>query len=340
MKLMKTAIPLLAAFALCATAVRAEITVKVKDIAFIDGLKENQVFGFGLVMGLQGTGDSQSVLTQSALKNLLKNIGLQEDETIKSKNTAAVLVTAKLPPFVRVGDKLTVTVSSIGDAKSLEGGVLVQSPLRGADSAIYAVAQGSLSFDEPARGRKSVKTAARIINGGIVEREIEPEIVVENGVSLVMKNWDFFEADQIIKAIAEKYPAAKPVMAKGGKIRLSLPENVAFAEFISTVESIEITPGNRARVVVNEKDGTIVMGGDVRISEAVVSKDGVTIRVEKSKGTDKGPDRASVAYIKASSTVKDLVDSLNFIGAPTRDIISILKALKDAGALHAELIVR
>ncbi|MBP7603892.1 MAG: flagellar basal body P-ring protein FlgI [Spirochaetes bacterium] len=340
MKRMTRTLSVFAAIALAASVARAEITVKVKDIAFIDGLKENQVFGFGLVMGLQGTGDSQSVLTQSALKNLLKNIGLQEDETIKSKNTAAVLVTGKLPPFVRVGDKITVTVSSIGDAKSLEGGVLVQSPLRGADNAIYAVAQGTLSFDEPARGRKSVKTAARIINGGIVEREIEPEIVVENGVSLVMKNWDFFEADQIIKAIAEKYPGANPAVAKGGKIRLSLPENVAFAEFISTVENIEITPGNRARVVVNEKDGTIVMGGDVRISEAVVSKDGVTIRVEKSKGTDKGSDKASVAHIKASSTVKDLVDSLNYIGAPTRDIISILKALKDAGALHAELIVR
>lgn len=339
MKLIKSALLVLAGCALTAGTVYAETTVKVKDIAFIDGLKENQVFGFGLVMGLQGTGDSQSVLTQSALKNLLKNIGLQEDETIKSKNTAAVLVTGKLPPFVRVGDKISVSVSSIGDAKSLEGGVLVQSPLRGADNAIYAVAQGSLSFDEPARGRKSVKTAARIISGGIVEREIEPEIVVENGVSLVMKNWDFFEADQIIKAIAEKYPGANPAMAKGGKIRLSLPENVAFAEFISTVENIEITPGNRALVVVNEKDGTIVMGGDVRISEAVVSKDGVTIRVEKSK--DKGGgDKASVAHIKASSTVKDLVDSLNFIGAPTRDIISILKALKDAGALHAELIVR
>lgn len=340
MKRMKRTLSVFAAIALAASIARAEITVKVKDIAYIDGLKENQVFGFGLVMGLQGTGDSQSVLTQSALKNLLKNIGLQEDETIKSKNTAAVLVTGKLPPFVRVGDKITVTVSSIGDAKSLEGGVLVQSPLRGADNAIYAVAQGMLSFDEPARGRKSVKTAARIISGGIVEREIEPEIVVENGVSLVMKNWDFFEADQIIKAIAEKYPGASPAMAKGGKIRLSIPENVAFAEFISTVENIEITPGNRARVVVNEKDGTIVMGGDVRISEAVVSKDGVTIRVEKSKGTDRGSDKASVAHIKASSTVKDLVDSLNYIGAPTRDIISILKALKDAGALHAELVVR
>jgi len=153
MKRMARTLSVFAAIALAASVARAEITVKVKDIAFIDGLKENQVFGFGLVMGLQGTGDSQSVLTQSALKNLLKNIGLQEDETIKSKNTAAVLVTGKLPPFVRVGDKITVTVSSIGDAKSLEGGVLVQSPLRGADNAIYAVAQGTRSFDEPARGR-------------------------------------------------------------------------------------------------------------------------------------------------------------------------------------------
>ena len=131
MKALKLLIPVFMMIALSAPAALGQATVKVKDIAFIDGLKENQVFGFGLVMGLQGTGDSQSVLTQSALKNLLKNIGLQEDENIKSKNTAAVLVTGKLEPFVRVGDKITVTVSSIGDAKSLEGGVLVQSPLRG-----------------------------------------------------------------------------------------------------------------------------------------------------------------------------------------------------------------
>jgi flagellar P-ring protein FlgI len=311
----------------------AEVKVKVRDIAFIDGLKENQVYGFGLVVGLQGSGDSRSVLTQSALKNLLKNMGMQ-DEAVNSKNTASVLLTAKLPPFVRVGDKVNVTVSSLGDAKSLEGGTLIQSPLRGADDKVYVAAQGGLSFDETGRGRRGVRTTARVIGGGIVEREIEPEIVVENGIQLVMRDWDFTEADQIVKAVAEKYPQAGPEIVRAGKIKLKVPENVALAEFVSTIENIEITPGGNARVVVNERDGTIVMGGDVRISEALVSKDGLTIRVEGKA------EKTSVAHIKEAATVKDLVDTLNYIGASTRDIISILKALKDAGALHADLVVR
>ncbi len=316
-----------------ATSVNAAIKVKVRDIAFIDGLKENQVFGFGLVVGLQGSGDSKSVLTQSSLKNLLKNMGLQDD-AINSRNTAAVLLTAKLPPYVRMGDKITVTVSSLGDAKSLEGGILVQSPLRGADDKIYAVVQGALSFDDSGKGRRSVKTVARIIDGGLIERELEPEIVVENGISLVMHNWDFSEVNQIIKAIAEKYPQSNPAITKGGKIKLVIPEGVNLAEFISTILEIEVAPGESARVVVNEKDGTIVMGGDVKISEAVVSKDGITIKVEGKA------EKGSMALIKETSTVKDLVDSLNYIGASTRDIISILKALKEAGALHADLIIR
>lgn len=312
----------------------SEIKVKIKDLAYIDGLKENQIFGFGLVVGLQGTGDSKSLLTQSSLKNLLKNMGLQEDENLSSKNTAAVLLTAKLQPFVRVGDKISISVSSLGDSKSLEGGILIQSPLRGADDRIYAVAQGPLSFDESGKGKKSVRTVARIINGGLIEREIAPDIVVDSGISLVMRNMDFSEVDQILKTVAAKYPLSNPILQKDGKIKLSIPKDVNLAEFVSTVENMEITPADTGRVVVNERDGTIVMGGDVKISQAVVSKEGISIRIEGSK------EKGNVAMIKDSSTVKDLVDSLNYIGAPTRDIISILKALKDAGALHAELIIR
>lgn len=317
-----------------------EVKVKIRDIAFIDGLKENQVFGYGLVVGLQGTGDTKSVLTQSSLKNLLKNIGFQEDDKTASKNIAAVLLTAKLPAFVRVGDRVDVTVSSIGDAKSLEGGILVQSPLKGADDRIYLVVQGNLSFPDVPKGGKSIRTVARVIGGGIVEREIEPDMVVENSISLVLKNWDFTVADQIVKAVADKYPDSKPALGKGGKIRLFLPANAEVAEFVSNIEKIEVTPSSQPRVVINERDGTIVMGGEVKISEVVVSKEGITIKVDR--GSDKGKDgrEGKVALLKEASSVKDLVESLNYIGASTRDIISILKALKDAGALHAELIIR
>ncbi len=312
----------------------SEILVKIRDIAYIDGLKDNQVYGFGLVVGLQGTGDTKSVLIQSSLKNLLKNLGFVEDENFKSKNIAAVLLTAKLPPFVRVGDRVDITVSSIGNAKSLNGGILIQSPLRGADGQNYVVAQGPLSLKSPGRGGKDVKTVATLVEGGIVEKEIVPNIVKNKSVVLVLKSWDFSVANRIIKSIKNKYTTSNPKILKGGKINLSLPANITLVEFVSGVENIEIAPGFEARVVINESDGTIVMGRDVKISEAVVSKDGMTIKVEGAA------DGVNVGTIKEASTVKDLVESLNYVGASTRDIISILKALKDAGALHANLIIK
>ena len=313
----------------------AEVSVKVKDISFIDGLKENQVYGYGLVVGLPGTGDTRKTpLTKSSLKNLLKNLGMEGDD-ITSANTAAVLVTAKLPPFVRIGDRIDVTVSSIGDAKSLEGGILVQSPLRGADNAIYAVAQGTLSVPRIKNERRAVRTVAQIPGAAVVEREINPEVVFDNDkIFIVLKEWDYSVANSIIKAVASKYPDSKPVMAKGGKIQMNLLKDVSLPEFISSIENIEVTPAYRAKIVVNERDGTIVTGGDVKISAAMVSREGLTVEI---KETGK---KISASELKESATVKDLVDSLNATGATTVDIISILKALESSGALHAELIVR
>ncbi|MCU0822717.1 MAG: flagellar basal body P-ring protein FlgI [Spirochaetes bacterium] len=313
--------------------VHAEITVKIRDIADIDGLKENQVYGFGLVVGLQGTGDSKSLLIQTSLQNLLKNLGLADDQNYKSKNIAAVLLTAKLPPFVRIGDRVNVSVSSIGDAKSLAGGTLIQSPLRGADGINYVVAQGPLSLRAVSGGVKAVKTDGNIVNGGIIEKEIIPEFVNNNTVGLILKNWDFTEAINIIKIVSEKYPASNPAIENGGKINMTVPAGVKPVEFISEIENLEITPSFAARVVINESDGTIVMGKDVKISESVISKEGLTVKIA-------GGTKVNVASISEAATVKDLVESLNYVGASTRDIIAILKALKDAGALHANLIVR
>lgn len=320
----------------------AEVSVKVKDISFIDGLKENQVFGYGLVVGLQGTGDTRkSPLTKSSLKNLLKNLGMEGDD-ITSANTAAVLVTGKLPAFVRVGDRIDVTVSSIGDAKSLEGGILIQAPLRGGDGAIYAVAQGTLAVPRVKNERRTVRTVAQIDGGAVVEREILPEIVFHDKddkegldkIFIVLREWDYTVGNSIIKAVASKYPESKPVMASGGRIQVSLVKNISIPEFISTIENIEVTPAYRARVVVNERDGTIVTGGDVKISAAMVSREGLTVEV---KETGK---KVSASELKDSASVKELVDTLNATGATTADIISILKALEASGALHAELIVR
>ena len=314
----------------------AKVTVKIREIATIDGLKENQVFGFGLVVGLQGTGDTKSALVQSSLKSLLKSVGITEEENLKSKNIAAVLLTAKLPHYVRIGDRVDITISSIGDAKSLEGGILVQSPLMAADGQIYVVSQGSLSFPNEKKGGRKIKTVATVVNGGIVERALEPEIITDNTITLILKNWDYTVANNIIKAILNQYKDSKPEIINNGKIKISVPKDINIAEFISTIESMEVTPSSEAIVVINERDGTIVMGGDVKISEVVVSKDGMTIKVESKEGKT----NASAAMIKDASTVKDIVDSLNYIGASTQDIIAILKAIKDAGALHANLIIK
>lgn len=312
--------------------VNAEVSVKIKDISTIDGLKRNQVLGYGLVVGLQGTGDAKSPMTQASLRSILKSFGIEGDD-LRSKNAAAVLVTAQLPPFVRIGDRVDVSVSSIGDAKSLEGGILVQSPLRGADNQIYVVAQGPLAVTKPATGR-TVRTVASVGDGGIVEREIVPEVITDNSIFIVLKNWDYTVANDIIKAVGEKYPDAKPEMAANGKIRITLGANVPVAQFISDVQNIEITPTLPAIVVIDEKSGTIVTGGQVRVSESLISKEGITVEIANSE------KKGSVALLKDASTVKDLVDSLNFIGVTTGDIIAILKGLKDAGALHAELIVK
>lgn len=321
-----------------ATTLEAEVPVKIKNLCFIDGYKINQVYGYGLVVGLQGTGDSKSSLTKNSLKNVLNSIGLQ-DENPSTKNTAAVIISAIVPPNLRIGEKVDVYVSSIGDAKSLAGGVLIQSPLRGADGNIYIVAQGKVAFPAGEDRRSGVKTSGIITGGGIAEREIKPDFLVrtadnKDAIQLVLKSWDYSTADKILKALKKKLKRSDVAIAENGRISVTVDTEIPLVEFISTIENIEVVPDAKAIVVINERDGTIVTGGNVTLSEAMVSKRGLTIQIEKS---DK---KVSSAYIKESSTVKDLVDALNAVGASTDDIISILKGLKDAGALHADLVIR
>jgi flagellar P-ring protein precursor FlgI len=333
----------------------SEVSVKLRDLAYIDGFRENQILGYGLVVGLAGTGDTKSDLTNSSISNLLKNLGLDSEETFRSKNSAAVLLTASLPPFARPGDRVDVTVSSIHNAKSLEGGILVQSPLKGADNAVYAVAQGPLTAGRGAKDSGAVKTVARITGGALVERTVEPEYIYTNDknkdrtkgrfIGLVLKTWDFTVANQVLNSVKELYPVSEPSLDKGGKILLKIPDNVPVTEFISKIEELELTPNYGARVVINERDGTIVMGGDVKISEVMVSREGITVKVEGKSGQGKGQGdisgkTGSAVHMRDAASVKDLVDSLNYMGASTKDTIAIIKALKDAGALHAELIVK
>ena len=316
----------------------AEVSVKVKNICFIDGYKTNQVYGYGLVVGLQGTGDSKSNLTRNSLKNLLSSMGLQDTEPI-TKNTAAVIISATVPPNLRIGEKIDVFVSSVGDAKSLAGGILVQSSLKGGDGIVYAAAQGKISLPNTENTRTSIKTSGVITGGGVVEKDIKPEFIFKTSddkdfLYLVLTKWDYATADKLIKALKEKLSNSEINLGENGKISITIDDSIPLTEFISGIEDIEIVPELRATVVVNEKDGTIVTGGNVTISEAMVSRKGMTIQIDNSNR------KFSAAVLKDSATVKDLVDSLNAIGANTEDIISILKALKDSGALHADLIVK
>ncbi len=326
------ALPLLVLF-LLTTASNSQVPVKIKDLAVFDGIRSNHIFGYGLVVGLQGTGDSKSHLAGTTLSNFLKNAGIDAEMTV-TKNSAAVLLTAELPPFAVTGEKINVTVSSIGDAKSLEGGTLIQSQLGASDGNIYAVAQGKLSIQGAANNRRGVKTTAVVMQGGVIERNVAARIINENSVSLVLNDWDYTLAERIIKGIEKKYPDSKPQITADGKIQLSLSANIPPQEFLGTLENIEVVPSYKARVVINEKDGTIAAGGSVRLSEAMVSVNGLVVDIEGSSR------KGSTAYFGNTTSVRDLVEALNSVGAETSDIISIMKSLKAAGALHAELIIR
>ncbi|HPF06315.1 MAG TPA: flagellar basal body P-ring protein FlgI [Spirochaetota bacterium] len=325
-------------FILCTFPAYPEIPVKIKNLSFIDGYKPNQVYGYGLVVGLAGTGDSKSNLTKSSLKNMLNSIGIQETNP-STKNTAAVMISATIPPHLRLGEKIDVYVSSVADSKSLLGGILIQSPLKGADGNIYVAAQGRISLPSGEDRRSSVKTSGVIVSGGIVEKEIKPDFIIKTSddkeaLNLVLNRWDYSTADRMMKALTKKLKKSEVTLSENGKILITIDKDIPLSEFISNIENVEIIPETNAVVVVNERDGTIVTGGNVSISEAMISKKGMMIQVENS---DK---KVNAAYVKDAATVKDLVDSLNAVGATTNDIISILKALKDSGALHAELIVR
>lgn len=317
--------------------VYAEPSVLIKNITYISGYKKNQIYGFGLVTGLPNTGDSQSKLAGASVKNLLNSLGIHDKNPV-TKNIAAVLLTADLPPNLRIGDRVDVSVSSIGDAKSIEGGILIQSPLKGADDNIYVVAQGKLP-ESQGNSRNRVKTVSTISNGGIVEKEIRPEYILTDDnkveyIALVLKNWDYSTADKIIKAIKGIYSDLDIAVMNNGRIKIPLKQDVPISEFIAKIENIEIVPDYKAVVIVNERDGTVVAGGNVVLSEALVSRRGMTVQIENAER------RKNVSVIEESATIKDLVDALNAIGAETDDIISILKGLKETGSLHAELIIR
>lgn len=353
-------------------------TVRVKDVATINGLEDIQLYGYGLVVGLNGTGDRyQTLFTNQTIKNMLKHLGIElPDREMRVRNVAAVMVTGNLKPFKRKGTRFDVTVSSIGDATSLEGGTLLLTPIQGPDGIIYASAQGPLStggydvrFNNTAYLKKNHVLVGRIPDGAIVQKEYVFNILDGKELSLALFNPDFTSAVSMANAINEAFKNLSAIVARATDaatvqinynafLRDSIGNMVNLLEFISKIENVTFTPATQARVVINERTGTIVAGGDVRILEVAVTHGGIKVEITNtpevvqpqpySNGTttivpnpdivveEKNPE---LVVLKGNTTVSELAQALNSLGVSPRDIITIFQAIKEAGALQGQLII-
>lgn len=342
--------------------------VRIKDVARVKTDRINQLTGLGLVIGLEGTGDSQSAMANvQMVANMLANFGVTVPaDRLRVRNVAAVMVTADLPPFARNGDALDVTVSSFGDAKSLQGGILLLTPLKGADGQVYAVAQGAVSIGgfNTKQGGNSVQknhpTVGMVTGGATVEVELNTP-VAENGMLVwVLRSPDFTTVSRMADVINRVFTPQTARAVDKGTVEVQIPESYRgrVVDFIAAVEELPVEPDAVARVVVNERTGTIVMGHDVRISTVAVSHGNLTVRIQSSEDvsqplpfsngstvTTQSADiqaqegSGSMTVLESGASIEDLVKALNAVGATPRDIIAILQAIKSAGALHGELII-
>nr|WP_252734083.1 flagellar basal body P-ring protein FlgI [Paracoccus marinaquae] len=345
--------------------------VRIKDIADFDGVRGNDLVGYGLVVGLDGTGDGfrNAPFTEDILGGLLERLGVNAtDDALRSKNVAAVLVTASLPPFARSGSRIDVNVSTIGDAESLLGGTLVMTPLLAADGNIYAVAQGSIIAGgvsisgEASRVVEGVPTAGTIPVGARVEREVEFDFAEIQNIRIALRNADFTTAARIEDAINADFNKRLAVAQDSGTVIVEFRElgSVNPARVVGRIENLLVEPEDRAKVVIDHRAGTIVMGERVRISRVAVSQGNLTLRVsEAAVVSQPNPfaqgqtvtvprtfaevrDEPGIGFaeVAENATLSDLVEGLNALGVRPRDMIDILKSIHAAGALHADLIVQ
>jgi flagellar P-ring protein precursor FlgI len=335
---------------------------RLKDISQISGMDERELIGYGLVVGLQGTGDSPaSQATIQSITNMLEHFGLTVPENrVRPNNVAAVMVTAVMPPFASPGSRFDIRVSSMADARSLEGGELLMTPLTGNDNRLYAIAQGSISiggFVEEARGsrvRRNVVNAGRIPNGATVQLENVGNILRDGTMQIMLNTPDFTTAERTVEAINNSFDARIATARNASNITVTVPDefimNDNLISFIASIENLEIMPQVNARVIINERTGTIVAGGTVRINSVAIAHGNLMIRVSHDVGhLTAGPFNLAtyIAHVEAqedhrmfvmeSATVQELAQALNAIKVTPRDMISIFQALKEAGALMAEL---
>ena len=359
---------LLACSLALAGAAPAAALSRIKDLAQIEGVRQNQLVGYGLVVGLNGTGDTlnNAPFTKQSLTAMLERLGVNtRGATLRTANVAAVMVTASLPAFATQGTRLDVTVSALGDSKSLQGGTLLVTPLLGADGEVYAVSQGSLTIagfqaeGDAAKITRGVPTVGRIANGAVIEREVEFKLNAQRTLRLSLRNPDLTTAKRIAASINDFLGSDTAEPTDPATITLNIPPKYRgnMIQLLTEVEQLKIEPDQTARIVVDERSGIIVMGRDVRVSQVAVAQGNLTVTISErpevsqpeplSNGetvvvprtnvkVDTG-DKNKLAIVSEGVTLRELVDGLNALGIGPRDLISILQAIKAAGALQADI---
>jgi flagellar P-ring protein precursor FlgI len=341
---------------------------RIKDIADFEGVRENQLIGYGLVVGLNGTGDTlgNAPFTRQSLQAMLERMGVNtRGETLRTANVAAVMVTANLPAFAAQGSRIDVTISALGDAKSLQGGTLLVTPLIGADGEVYAIAQGPMAIagfnaeGAAASITQGVPTVGRIANGALVEREVNFHLASMQQLKLALRNPDFTTARRVALSINSLLGGDIAVAQDPATIAISLPKEYrgSIVDLLTDIEQLIIEPDQPAKVVVDESSGIIVMGREVRVSTVAVAQGNLTVTITEaplvSQAEPLAPGGATVVVprtgvevteedrqlgiIAESVSLKELVDGLNALGVGPRDLIAILQAIKAAGALQAEI---
>jgi flagellar P-ring protein precursor FlgI len=348
--------------------VQAGATSRIKDLANVEGVRQNQLIGYGLVVGLNGTGDTINNIpfTKQSLTAMLERLGVNiRGQTLRTGNVAAVMVTANLPAFATQGTRIDVTASALGDAKSLQGGTLLVTPLLGADGNVYAVGQGSLAIGgfqaegDAAKITRGVPTVGRIANGAIIEREIEFNLNKQNQLRMALRNPDFTTAKRIAAAINDYIgvPTAEPL--DPSTVGVTVPEQYRgnVVKLLTEVEQLQVEPDEAAKIVIDERSGIIVMGRDVRVSMVAVAQGNLTVTISESPqvsqptpfsrgGTTQVVPRTNIgvqedgkklAVVHDGVSLQQLVDGLNSLGIGPRDLIAILQAIKAAGAIQADI---
>jgi flagellar P-ring protein precursor FlgI len=345
----------------------AEATSRIKDLANIEGVRQNQLVGYGLVVGLNGTGDTlnNAPFTKQSLQAMLERMGVNiRGATIRTGNVAAVMVTGNLPPFGTQGTRMDVTVSALGDSKNLQGGTLLVTPLLGADGNVYAVAQGSVTINgfqaegAAASITRGVPTVGRIANGAIIEREIEFALNRLPNVRLALRNGDFTTAKRIAAAVNDFLGAKTAEPLDPSTVQLTIPAEFKgnVVAFLTEIEQLQVEPDLGAKIIIDERSGIIVMGRDVRVATVAVAQGNLTVSISESpqvsqpnafaRGRTVVTPRSSVrvtedgkklALVQDGVSLQQLVDGLNGLGIGPRDLIGILQAIKAAGAIQADI---